>query len=481
MKGTKRLRDLVAAALTAAALLVTHTASAVINIDTGAGVKVAKETLLDTATTMPSGTTTKYYDVAQGSPDDAYNFSVKQGIAFGSGTVYLRIELVNMVFNAAVSTINNANTEGSAVAHVSGGVDGGNQVVFSIAGDADSTASDVLTVTVPSIAVLPDAAGSVKATWHRDSLDASLGMNAFITVMADDVVEVVDGLEEKGTSSGSKSDVASGFSMFDGTDTTAAQIGYLRIKVADKARHRAGSTIRGPGSFLGGSESTTGATVTFKGDFANHTFKVYPAMTCTGTASTTTLNKDKNELEVALNNANSSLVDATADPQTVKVVMLALCMEVDEKNTKPIPDTDYTASVKYTKLADAMFPRADQTVTIGSIGRTGTTVHIPYLTTYMGYNQRIVLSNRSSAEAGYTITFRPEAGITATAGDAAEGMLAANSTMTLKAADVVTLEGGSRTAATIAVVADPKRIDVTSVIVNRESRDTDTVVHHSMM
>ena len=175
---------------------------------------------------------------------------------------------------------------------------------------------------------------------------------------------------------------------------------------------------------------------------------------------------------------NAQTVDADTPK---KVVMLALCMMVDEKNTMPIPNTDFTATVKYMKLANAMFPRADQTVTIGSIERTGTTVHIPYLTTYMGYNQRIVLSNRGSADAGYMIMFRPEADVMATAGDAAEGMLPPMSTMTLRAQDVVELEGGSRTAATITVVANPKMIDVTSVIVNTESRDTDTVVHHSMM
>lgn len=305
--------------------------------------------------------------------------------------------------------------------------------------------------------------------------------------MADDVVKVVDGLEERGTSSGTMSDVASGFSMFDGDEPTDAQIGYLRIKATDNVIHQADTDVRGPGSFLGGAgdADATAITVTFKGDFSNHKFTVHSAMDCEGTAlsddAAPVLNKDKNELAVMLDNADEITVDAEIDPQTKKVVMLALCMMVDEKNTMPIPNTDYMATVKYTKLANAMFPRADQTVAIGSIGRTGTTVQIPYLTTYENYNQRVVLSNRGSAEAKYMIMFRPEAGVMATAGDAAEGMLPPNSTMVLRAADVVSLEGGSRTAATVTVVADPKMIDVTSVIVNRESRDTDTVVHHSGM
>ena len=489
MLGRKTLGVAGAAIVGSAALLATNTASAVINIDTGAGVMVAKETLLDSAVTTPSGTTTKYYDLAESSTGGEYDLMVKQGVGFGSGTIYLRIELMNMVFNSDTGTITptNANTDGSALALVSGGTEGDNSVVISIAGDPQATGNDVLTIPAESISVLPDAAGSVKATWHRESLDAALGTSAMRTVMADDVVKVVDGLEEKGTSSGSMSDVASGFSMFvagDDNSATDAQIGYVRIRAADNVMHRAATAVRGPGSFV--AEATDAVTVTFKGDFANHTFTVRPMMDCTGTVtSTATLNKDKNELAVSLENAAGTAADDTEDeeatPQTKKVVMLALCMEVAEDNTKPIPNTAYTAAVKYTKLANAMFPRADQTVTVGSIGRTGTTVQIPYLTTYEGYNQRLVLSNRGSAEAEYMIKFRPEAGVMATAGDAAEGMLPPGSTTILKATDVVELTGGSRTAATVTVVADSSMIDVSSVIVNRESRDTDTVVHHSGM
>ena len=477
-----------AAILGSMALLATNTASAAIDLDKGTGgVKVAKETLLDTATTTPTGTTTKYYDLVEGTAaDGAYDLTMKQGIVIPEGaTLYLRIELMNMVFNDTTATIAPDNAGTGTASLLSGATDGGNTVIVTLVGAAGTTADDVLTIPINSISVLPDAAGSVKTTLHRESLDASLGTGALRTVMADNVVQVVDGLEEKSMSSGAMADVSSGFAMFDGNDKTSAQIGYLRIKAMDKAIHRAGTAVRGPGSFLGVGDAIT---ATFKGDFSNHTFKVYrpvyPAMNCTGETSEPTLSKDKDELKVVLANSaegegDGLTTDATANPQTVKTVMLALCVEVAEKNTMAIPDTEYTATVKYMKLANAMFPRADQTLTIGSIGRTGTTVQIPYLTTYEGYNQRIVLSNRGSAEAEYMITFRPEAGVMATAGEAAEGMLAPMSTVTLSAMDVVMLEGGSRTAATVTVVADKKMIDVTSVTVNKETRGTDTVVHHS--
>ena len=58
--------------------------------------------------------------------------------------------------------------------------------------------------------------------------------------------------------------------------------------------------------------------------------------------------------------------------------------------------------------------------------------------------------------------------------------LNAGQTLTMRSADVVELTGGSRTAATVMIEARPENIDVTSVTVNKESQDSDTVVHHSM-
>ena len=98
-----------AAILGSAALLATNTASAAIDIDKETGVMVAKETLLDNAVTTPSGTTTKYYDLAESTTGGEYDLMVKQGIGFGAGAMlYLRIELMNMVFNNQ-SAIANAN------------------------------------------------------------------------------------------------------------------------------------------------------------------------------------------------------------------------------------------------------------------------------------------------------------------------------------------------------------------------------------
>ena len=159
----------------------------------------------------------------------------------------------------------------------------------------------------------------------------------------------------------------------------------------------------------------------------------------------------------------------------------SVCLE--EAEDKQIPTTRYMVTVKFAKAsaADNAFAAPEFMDELGRFPRNGTTVHIPYMTIFDGYNQRLVLSNRGTKDASYEITFRPEEGVMATAMDMAMGTLMAGATVTMKAADLVMLEGGSRTAATIDVVARPDDIDVTSVIVNKDGGGTDTVVHHSMI
>ena len=143
-----------------------------------------------------------------------------------------------------------------------------------------------------------------------------------------------------------------------------------------------------------------------------------------------------------------------------------------------IPATaPYMATTKYAAgTTDAGWPPNPGEHSLGRITRDGTTVHIPFLTTWADYNQRIVVSNRGANEADYWITFRPEEGVTATPNDMyATGTLDGNSTIVLRAMDVVTLEGRTRTAATFAAEAKSTHIDVATVIVNMMTGGTDTV------
>ena len=134
-----------------------------------------------------------------------------------------------------------------------------------------------------------------------------------------------------------------------------------------------------------------------------------------------------------------------------------LCISVPTgDDAVAIPATEpYMVTTEYAgrNTMDAGWPPNDGEHALGSITRDGTTVHIPYLTTWADYNQRIVVSNRGANEADYWITFRPEEGVMATPGMYAMGTLDGNSTIVLRAMDVVTLEGRTRTAATFVAEA----------------------------
>ena len=165
-------------------------------------------------------------------------------------------------------------------------------------------------------------------------------------------------------------------------------------------------------------------------------------------------------------------------PSAVLTPARDLCIEVPAgEMAMAIPETaPYTVTTKYTAgTTGAEFPPSGGEYSLGQITRDGTTVHIPFLTTWADYNHRIVISNRGANPAPYWITFRPEEGVMATPGMYATGMLDANSTMVLRAMDVVTLEGRTRTAATFVAEAQRSQIDVATVIINMMTGSTDTV------
>ena len=205
-----------------------------------------------------------------------------------------------------------------------------------------------------------------------------------------------------------------------GADMT--QIGRLRITLDTTALDQASGAIVEFEDVLG---TTAPVVVTFKGDFSVGTYTLNTNMNCAADNDPTTV-----VASTVADDGDMMKAKLTPDTQPAAAgtgVDWYLCLMVAEDNDMPLPEGAFTAALEYGAVANAMGGgREDQTVAVGSIARNGTTVQIPYLTTYMGYNQRIVLSNRSSAEAKYMIEFRPEMGVMPTAGDMAEGMFDAH-------------------------------------------------------
>ncbi len=129
-------------------------------------------------------------------------------------------------------------------------------------------------------------------------------------------------------------------------------------------------------------------------------------------------------------------------------------------------------------VASGVTPLTGVSGALGTIVRNGVVVQLPYLTTFEGYRQRLIIVNRNSAAVEIaSLMFTPEEGTTATSMLSAEDMMiAANTTKVMKVTDVVSLSGDrTRTAGTLSIIAKAGSVDVATQQVNLENGATDTV------
>lgn len=157
-----------------------------------------------------------------------------------------------------------------------------------------------------------------------------------------------------------------------------------------------------------------------------------------------------------------------------------LCATVASDNMERIDAGDYTGSVNLVAAtAGQPFPPVGMVdETVGAIDHDGTTVNLPYLTSYEGYVQRVVILNRNKQDVSYRLTFHTEAeGVADPMYH--EGMLAGGASSVIKVADVVTFsDGRTRGSGTLDIVSSPKMVDVATTQLNISTGGTDTVVLH---
>ncbi len=172
--------------------------------------------------------------------------------------------------------------------------------------------------------------------------------------------------------------------------------------------------------------------------------------------------------------------DATVDVMGgIKENPWYLCVTISNENDEEIPLGNYFVDVN---LAPARtdtrpFPPAGTAgIHVGIIKHDGTTVQIPFVTSYDGYTQRIVIVNRNKVDVGYSLTFRSEGDGMIDGDNPYEGMALADQATVLKVADLVTLTGPTRASATLTVASESIFIDVATTMVNKMDQSTDTVV-----
>lgn len=422
-------------------------AFAVVDLDATTPVKpvFAKETFLTGDKSTVSSV--DYYTVVGAA--NILDITSKMGVGMNtSQKMFVRVDVANALFATAPSL---ASLVGGAIssATIAQGGSGSSYVVFEVTAGATKVQADTVTVTVPDLKLNSNFTGTAYTFTVYETLTAAVnnGTSLYAKSLAG-AVTVASGLKQSLTSTTATADVEAAFKKFTSGATLAAA-GKIDVSVDAATFNRAGTT-----TVL--ADIATAGALKITGDFsltgAGSAYEMSASTACTvGTAVTVDSGKAF---------ATTTFAVAAAKPY--------LCITIPTAADKVIPESAYNAALTYTAVTNAAFAPAVFSGKMGEVVRNGTTVQVPYLTTFADYNQRLVLVNRGSADVAYSITFTPDVatGATATAGAAATGTLKAGKTTVLKATDVVTIAGSTRTAATVAIVSAAANIDAATTTIN---------------
>ena len=352
-----------------------------------------------------------------------------------------------------------------AILLVEGGAAGDEFAIFSLetaaAGDGDNNRvgfGDDFTLTSNFEVVDSSTTVSVTVGIYETQADASTGGTPLGSAITGNIISWGSGVEVNFTPSDASADVTTNFDDFvvsGDTTATTADLGNFEIIPA------AGVLAPDDGMAVALADLVTAAEIVVTGDF------------------TLTADADGHVQDGLLSFAGSAdaaetLTDTTLTLADADGAVASAAFTITRSGENPILESTYSVVVSFTEVAGRTV--ADASGSMGEITRGGANVDIPYITTFSDYNQRLIIVNRGNVDAAYTITFTSEDGVTATAGTAATGAVPAGETLIVRMTDVVTLDGGTRTAGQINIIATAGNVDVATTQVNLGDTSTDTVV-----
>ena len=392
-------------------------------------------------------------------------FDLGFGTSAGSHA-FIRIDLTGGakfktgVSAASLSLTGKVLTTDYTVSVGQGGAAGDTYVIFDVTAVTSMTQAQDVVLDLADMQLSPSAAAGMTVA-HYSNSPAAVAATATNTTgaLANDsysFASVAPALTTTITPTANTADVnaATPFTMFTGA-TANATLGNVKFILADNAVDATGTAVTtlaqvmkvgatesklavtGDLSFIGKTDAATTATKLKFNAVNADTAATGTSLVSTGTLST----------------LGAQAVGTTTTPGAGNDIIITA------NGTDAISAGSYTLTFTPVAITNAAYGPASASGALGDIKRNGATAQVPYLTTNAGLNQKLVLVNRGSNDTTYSITFTPEAGVTAAAGTKATGTLAKGKTLVLKAADVVTLTGGTRTAATVVALAPASVID----------------------
>lgn len=447
-------------------------AFAVVNLndkdDAGSKVVFAKEALLSTQTVTGNDSGT-YYLVG-----GAANAVLDLKVIYGTGIAntqkrFVRIDLTNAVFTTLSNLSSTTTGPAAPGVLVQGGQNKDTYAILEVTAGAAVAQTDVANINIDELGISGVAGVGVKARVY-ETLTAAVNQSANTELNSKELAGVITtgtGVDVTTVSNTVTASVDAGFKtlLANGAVNGTNWANFGSVSVAAKAGVLDRDTTA---VTLGDVVNVATSKVKLTGDFSVGVFSIN---------AVDAVSKATAEDAVA---PDALLTYTTTGKTTTNDIALAdwaaaPVLAAGFPSDKVIPKGSYTATLTLAGIADAAFAPAAQTVTVGTVAHNGTTIQVPYVTTFDDYAQRLVLVNRGGADAAYAITFTPEAGVTATAGAKATGTIPAGKTLIVPAKEVVTLSGATRTAATINIVAVSGNIDAATTSVNLSDKSTDTV------
>jgi hypothetical protein len=452
-------------------------AQAAYDLDTGtpgADNIIALETLSTGNVTPNAGGTANHPDVVDGAATDMEaNAAIGVGISAGED-LFVRYDLDNAIFGAG-SAPTLTSTGNVAIATAQGGSTSATFITFQVSANQNVLQGETLTFSLSELAVVdPGASVGLSVAVYETLTQAVAQGDALKTASStsmDPFVSFASGLKltSAAATSGNTADVEQDFEAFTNAsyNTAMAGIGSAAIELNGTPVNAQDGTL----AILDDMFNSATSSVVISGDF---------------TGANSTVTADANELQLGIVGANCAGATgmATNNAGTASTGLFVAALNTNAElcysaGGDTIPEGTYEVTVTFSEglVADQSNPASALTGPIGAITHNGTTVELPYLTTFEDYNQRIVMVNRGGQDAEYSISdFQTESDTTAVAGTAATGTIPAGGSAVVKVSDVVTLTGKTRTAATVNIVAATGNISVATTQVNLADSSTDTIV-----
>jgi uncharacterized protein YqjF (DUF2071 family) len=440
--------------------------------------KVSSETVGVANTTTGTGANlgTTFLDIT--GDDSNLDLDVTMTTGFVGGTTgtndyFIKVELINAAYaigaEAMVVTNNNsgsanfqANELIASSVLFSGGTVGSSSAIYTF--DISESLTNTAQILASFDQLGTNGDPTIKMSIFQTLTEANKADGVSVSTASKQIVGFAPGNKRTVTPANETAEVSTDFLKYLDTATTQKLLGtFGSVTHGVNASHFNGND----GSATTIADIYTAATTvaTINGDLSNGTWWM-AVSGCANFAAIPAADK------LTLNAAKTS----GTTTGTIMNAKGSLCNLID--GTVAMPAGSYTLDINYTPGIASTAGATDVTgLSMGSILRNGTSQNINYLTTFASYNQRVYITNRGTADATYAFTFQAEDGTTATAGTAATGTSKAGTVLALKAADIVTLTGKTRTAASLAIVGTPANFSIATQQVNLSNGATDTVVY----